>query len=143
MWIVLSINNSRYQCWQVSVLIWSIELSISYFSPKSDNITYVEMSYVLKHNSLCKWNQNLDLNRWPNSNALVKRRLKGESVYVIFFHIRKVDLTNYCEDAARTLRVRILRGHEEDTARMQGRWEDDARGHFCCVRATLDVYPWS
>ena len=47
MWIVLSINNSRYQSWQVSVLIWSIELSISYVSLKSDNITYVEMSYVL------------------------------------------------------------------------------------------------
>ena len=47
MWIVLSINNSRYQCWQVSVLIWSIELSISYVSLKSVNITYVEMSYVL------------------------------------------------------------------------------------------------
>ena len=27
MWIVLSINNSRYQCWQVSVLIWPTELS--------------------------------------------------------------------------------------------------------------------
>ena len=47
MWIVLSINNSRYQSWQVSVLIWSIELSISYVSLKSDNITCVEMSYVL------------------------------------------------------------------------------------------------
>ena len=47
MWIVLSINNSRYQCWQISVLIWSIELSINYVSLKSDNITYVEMSYVL------------------------------------------------------------------------------------------------
>ena len=31
----------------VSVSIWSIELSISYVSLKSDNITYVEMSYVL------------------------------------------------------------------------------------------------
>ena len=47
MWIVLSINNSRYQHWQVSVWIWSIELSISYVSLKSENITYVEMSYVL------------------------------------------------------------------------------------------------
>ena len=47
MWIVLSINNSRYQIWQVSVLIWSIELSISYVSLKSDTITCVEMSYVL------------------------------------------------------------------------------------------------
>ena len=46
-WIILSINNSRYQSWQVSVLIWSIELSISYVSLKSDNITCVEMSYVL------------------------------------------------------------------------------------------------
>jgi len=46
-WIVLRINNSRYQCWQVSVIIWSIVLSISYVSLKSDNITYVEMSYVL------------------------------------------------------------------------------------------------
>ena len=33
-WIVLSINNSRYQCWQVSVLLWSIELSISCHSQK-------------------------------------------------------------------------------------------------------------
>ena len=41
------LNNSRYQCWQVSVLIWSIEVSFSYVSLKSDNITYVEMSYVL------------------------------------------------------------------------------------------------
>jgi hypothetical protein len=49
MWIVLSIHNSRYQSWQVSVLIWSIELSISYVSLKSDNITYVEMTYVLAH----------------------------------------------------------------------------------------------
>ena len=49
MWIVLSINNSRYQSWQVSVLIWSIELSISYVSLKSDNITCVEMSYVLAY----------------------------------------------------------------------------------------------
>jgi hypothetical protein len=49
MWIELSINNSRYQCWQVSDLIWSIELSISYASLKSDNITYVEMSYVLAY----------------------------------------------------------------------------------------------
>ena len=47
MWIVLSINNSRYQSWQVSVLIWSIELSISYVSLKSDNITCVDMTYVL------------------------------------------------------------------------------------------------
>ena len=47
MWIVLSINNSKYQYWQVSVLIWSIELSISYVSLRSDNISYVEMSYVL------------------------------------------------------------------------------------------------
>ena len=47
MWIVLSINNLRYQCWLISVLIWSIELSINYVSLKSDNITYVEMSYVL------------------------------------------------------------------------------------------------
>ena len=46
-WIVLRINNSRYQCWQVSVIIWSIVLGISYVSLKSDNITYVEMSYVL------------------------------------------------------------------------------------------------
>ena len=46
-WIVFSINNSRYQCWQVSVLIWLISLSISYVSLKSDHITYVEMSYVL------------------------------------------------------------------------------------------------
>ena len=47
MWIVLSVNNSKYQSWQVSVLIWSIELSISYVSLKSDNMTCVEMSYVL------------------------------------------------------------------------------------------------
>ena len=47
MQIVLSINNSRYQSWQVSVLIWSIELSISYASLKIDNITCGEMSYVL------------------------------------------------------------------------------------------------
>ena len=47
MWIVLSVNNSRYQGWQVSDLFWSIELSISYVSLKSDNITCVEMSYVL------------------------------------------------------------------------------------------------
>ena len=46
-WIVLSINYSRYQSWQVSVLIWSIELTISCVSLKSDNITCVEMSYVL------------------------------------------------------------------------------------------------
>ena len=51
MWVVLSINNSRYQHWQVSDLIWSIELSISYASLKSDNITYVEMSYVLAYPS--------------------------------------------------------------------------------------------
>ena len=53
MWILLSINNSRYQFWQVSVLIWSIELSISYVSLKSDNITYGEMSYVLAKNKAC------------------------------------------------------------------------------------------
>ena len=47
MWIVLSINNSMYQSWQVSVIIWSIEWSIRYVSLKSDNITCVEMSYVL------------------------------------------------------------------------------------------------
>ena len=47
MWIVLSINNSRYKSWQVSVLIWSIELSISYVSLRSDNITNVKISYVL------------------------------------------------------------------------------------------------
>ena len=46
MWIVLSINFSRYQSWQVSVLIWSIELSISYVSLRSDNITCA-ISYVL------------------------------------------------------------------------------------------------
>ena len=34
MWSVLNINNSRYQSWQVSVSIWSIELSISYISLK-------------------------------------------------------------------------------------------------------------
>ena len=47
MWIVLSINNSRYQSWQVSVLNWSIELIISYVSLRSDNITNVKISYVL------------------------------------------------------------------------------------------------
>ena len=36
-----------WQCWQVSVLIWSIELSISYVSLRSDNITNVKISYVL------------------------------------------------------------------------------------------------
>ena len=47
MWIVLSINYSRCHSWQVSVLFWSIKLRISYVSLKSDNITCVEMSYVL------------------------------------------------------------------------------------------------
>ena len=52
MWIMLSINSSRYQCWQVTDLIWSIELSVSYVSLKSGNITYVEMSYVLAAHKL-------------------------------------------------------------------------------------------
>ena len=56
MWIVLRINNSRYQSWQVSVLIWSIELSISYVSLKSDNITCVEMSYVFAFGGLSRVN---------------------------------------------------------------------------------------
>ena len=57
MWIVLSINNSRYQSWQVSVLIWSIELSISYVSLESDNITCVEMSYVLAISYVIFWSK--------------------------------------------------------------------------------------
>jgi hypothetical protein len=50
----VNVNCAKYQQFKVPMLtsisfIWSIELSISYVSLKSDNITYVEMSYVLTY----------------------------------------------------------------------------------------------
>ena len=45
--------------------------------------------------------KNLDLNRWPNSNALVERRLKGESVYIIFHPYHTFRFIKSLQDAAR------------------------------------------
>ena len=91
MWIVLSINNSRCQCWQISVLIWSIELPINHASLKSDNITYVKMSYVLailKHLAKAKYCQKsysakniLDLKKVSRKKTLAIQRDKQNKMY--------------------------------------------------------------
>ena len=103
MWIVLSINNSRYQCWQISVLIWSIELSINYVSLKSDNITYVEMSYVLAHCSALHWWEMKHYNQ-----RLMIFELLNQKIGYNFVHGCLCTAVTRCTDYCQTIAITMV-----------------------------------